>query len=66
MTYRRRKCDDLTSRVLADSAHQPPKINEIYTQTQPKPKTGVNTVDFTKKMLEQRLKFEELKMLYNK
>ena len=61
---RRWKGDDLVLKVLADSAHQPPKINDRYTQTQPK--TGGNTVDFTEKMLEQRLKFEELKMLYNK
>ena len=56
----------LRLKVLADSAHQPPKINDSYTQTQPTPKTGGDTVDFTEQMLEQRLKFEELKMLYNK
>jgi hypothetical protein len=66
LTYRRRKGDDLTSKVLGDGAQQPPKINDSYTQTRQTPKTSGDTVDFTEKMLEQRLKFEELKMLYNK
>jgi hypothetical protein len=71
LTYRRRKDNHLTSRVLADSAPQPQKINNSFNafpnlSTQPTPKIGGNTVDFTEKMLEQRLKLEELKMLFNK
>jgi hypothetical protein len=71
--------NNFTSKVIAESTQQPPKANidtsfNVYTSFRPPiqstPKTDDNnqssSLDYSDKILEQRLKFEELSSLMNK
>ncbi|MFZ0511297.1 MAG: hypothetical protein WAM14_06800 [Candidatus Nitrosopolaris sp.] len=67
--------NDFTSKVIADSTQQVPKANNANNTSskfpvQSTPKTGDNklpsSLDYSEKMLEQRLKLEEFNILLNK